>query len=226
MDKDRQIRFLYPPLVFVGFWVWAVYLDAGRSLRDYLPVNPSSGMSTGELAGIVAGGGVAVLVAGFLISVLSVVALRLAFLIGGHSMYEAVWSDQCRKRVAILIGQPSTSKHEVLYLAAIFDHLLLPDRIHTWLFRRWSSFNLTCHSCVALLLVLVVTLWGGVSPGRAWYVTWLLSVAVLATQAVFSWRDTMGMVEFYSKLQPEFLQLPIPPQTPNQPPQPTSGGEF
>ncbi len=37
MDKDRPIRFLYPPLFFVGFLMWALYLDPVRGMADYLP---------------------------------------------------------------------------------------------------------------------------------------------------------------------------------------------
>ena len=94
MDKDRQIRFLYPPLFFIGFWLWALYLDPNGSAQAYLPSTgvTEKSLDASQVAGIIASGGVAVLVAGFLISVVSVVVLRVAFAMRGHSTYEAVWT--------------------------------------------------------------------------------------------------------------------------------------
>src|ERR1044072_6981008 len=202
MDKDRQIRFLYPPLFFIGFWLWALYLDPIRSAQNYLPspIGADRSMDVTDVAGIIAGGGVVVLVAGFLISVVSVVVLRIAFAIGGHSTYEVVWSDECRARVSRAVGLDLVSEREALYLAATFDHVLLPDNAHTWLLRRWSSFNISCHSCTALILALGAARWSELSPGTGWYIVLLFSLVVLSAQACFAWKNTMGMVEFYSKL--------------------------
>jgi hypothetical protein len=210
MDKDRQIRFLYPPLFFIGFWLWALYLDPNRSAQTYLssPVGTEKSLDVGQIAGIIASGSVAVLVAGFLISVVSVVVLRMAFATCGHSTYEVVWTDKCRAKVSQAVGLELVPKRELLYLGATFDQVLLPDNVHTWILRRWSSFNISCHSCTALILAVGAVSWSGFSPGRGWYVVLLFSLFVLSAQSRFAWRETMGMVEFYSQLDRSMLKYP------------------
>ncbi len=229
MDKDRQIRFLYPPLFFIGFWLWALYLDPNRSAQAYLPLTGAEkSLDASQVAGIIAGGGVAVLVVGFLISVVSVVALRVGFAMRGHSTYEAVWTSECRARVSRAVGVALVPARQVLYLAATFDHVLLPENAHTWLLRRWSSFNISCHSCTALLLAAMAVWWSGFSPGRGWYVVLLFSLLILGLQSRFAWNDTMGMVEFYSRLDRSMLKYPnsdrppAPPETPNKDLQPAT----
>ncbi len=209
MDKDRQIRFLYPPLFFVGFWIWALYLDPARGVADYLPTGVQLPISLNNILGILAGGGVLVLVLGFLISSVSVALLRISFRLAGHHTYEAVLSDDCRERLSNAVGlQKSAPKSDVLYLAAVFDHGLLPDNIHTWLLRRWSAFNISAHSNLGLVLVLSSVLWSGLHPGLTWYTVWLGSLVFLLVHAVFAWSDTMQMIEFYSELGPSMFRDP------------------
>ena len=70
--------------------------------------------------------------------------------------------------------------------------------------------------------------WSGFSPGRGWYVVLVFSLLVLSLQSCFAWKDTMGMVEFYSRLDRAMLkypnsdQPPVPPETPNKDLQPTT----
>jgi hypothetical protein len=213
MDKDRQVRFLYPPLVFIGFCLWALYLDPNRSITQYFPqIQQDASLNAGTLIGLVAGGGVVVLVAGFLISAISIFLLRMAFKVSGHHTYEAVWSPETRKRLSTIIGlSKSVKDDQVLYLAAVFDHVLLPEGIHAWLFRRWSTFNLSMSSCVALIFALVGRVWSGLSPGVGWHVVWAFCLVALATHGSFAWCETMGLAEFYSNLDRSMFKFPNKP---------------
>jgi hypothetical protein len=65
-----------------------------------------------------------------------------------------------------------------LYATATFDHELLASGIHTWLLRRWNSFNVAFHSVVALGLAHLVALIVSIPQGRAW----LASTLVLPTR--------------------------------------------
>lgn len=201
MDKDRQIRFLYPPLSFVGFRLWALFLDPIHDINEYLPITAKGkGFDSGQVATVVAGGGVVMLVAGFLISVFSVVVLRGLFWLRGHSTYEAVWSDECRSRVSKAVGVNLVHKRHLLYLSATFDHVLLPENAHTWLLRRWRSFNIAAHSVSALILAAAARHLSGFAPGIVWYAVLVASALALLAQARFAWKHTMEMVEFYSQL--------------------------
>ncbi len=200
MDKDRQIRFLYPPLVLVGFWLLAVKLDPNRTLSSFLPnLVAGGGLTAGELIAVITGGGAVVLVAGYLIGVVSVVSLRVTFAICRRKTYEVQWSRAWHRLVAKKVGLSNDGDSEILYLVAILDHLLIPKEMHSWVFRRWSAFNVAIHSCAALVLALVLVYLSGLSPNWEWTLMWLGSLLVLATQSVFAWRDTMGMLEFLSQ---------------------------
>ena len=72
MDKDRQIRFLYPPLVLVGFWLLAVKLDPNRTLSSFLPnLVAGGGLTAGELIAVITG-----VVSSFLWRAISLVSYR------------------------------------------------------------------------------------------------------------------------------------------------------
>jgi len=87
---------------------------------------------------------------GFMISTLSVMLLRALVLIARTPTYEAVLSDSTLERIwGQLQSTQARDKKLSLYAATTFDHELLATGIHTWLLRRWNSFNVAAHSIVA-----------------------------------------------------------------------------
>jgi hypothetical protein len=145
MDQDRQIRFAIPPFFLFASLLWGAYLGG----RDLSPIfRPETAK---EVLGLLAAAAVAVVPIGFLISTLSVTLLRGLAAVFGNPTYEAVLSDSTLERVwNQLAGKQTKNKKLTLYAAATFDHELLAAGIHTWLLRRWDSFNVATHSIVAL----------------------------------------------------------------------------
>ncbi len=205
MNKDRQIQLLYPPLFFLAALAVAVYLDPSKGIGTYLPIAKDAPIGLEKLVGIVAAGGILIIVAGFLIGTVSICLLRIAFRLAGHSQYEAVLPHGCLARIwPKLRTTQQRDKSLTLFATATFDHELLPKSIHEWLLRRWSSFNICVRSCVALVLAWVVVWRASIQPGRDWYVGVSVVVFFFAIQAILAWRETMSMIDFqsYRELRP------------------------
>ncbi len=197
MDKERQIRFLYPPLFLLASLAWGLYLDPSKTLSDILPVTGAT-MGADKLIGVIAAGGTLVLVFGFLIGAISVSLLRLAFCLFGRE-YEVVVSDACLDRIwAKLRTTQSKDTKQALYAGVTFDHELLSKGVHDWLTRRWHAFNISAHSCVALLLAHGLGWPLGIQQQAAWLCSTGVAVFFLVANAVVAWRETMGMIEFQS----------------------------
>ena len=134
MNKDRQIQLLYPPLLFLAALGMAFYLDPCKEIGTYLPITKDAPIGLEKLVGIVAGGGILIIVTGFLIGTVSICFLRIAFRLCGHSQYEAVLTHGCLARIwPKLKTTQQRDKSLMLFAAATFDHHLLPKDIHEWL---------------------------------------------------------------------------------------------
>jgi hypothetical protein len=199
MNKDRQIQLLYPPFFFLAALAVAVYLDPIKGIGAYLPITKDAPIGLEKLVGIVAAGGILIIVTGFFIGTVSICLLRLVFRVFGHSQYEAVLPHGCLARIwPKLRTTQQRDKSLTLFATATFDHELLPKSIHEWLLRRWSSFNICVRSCFALALASLLV-WGcSIHPGRVWYVSVLVVVVFFAIQATLAWRETMSMIDFQS----------------------------
>ncbi len=77
MDKEREIRFLYPPLIVGAYFLWGWLGDAtGREeLQGIICWFRGVGDVTGSIAGILTGGSL-ILVIGYLLGTLTYVTLR------------------------------------------------------------------------------------------------------------------------------------------------------
>jgi len=64
-DQERQIRFLYPPFFLLASLLWGLYLDPNRCLSDILPTT-SFPAEASKILGLIAGGGIFIIAAGFL----------------------------------------------------------------------------------------------------------------------------------------------------------------
>lgn len=224
LDAERQIRFLYPPVFFVASLFPGVRLDDQIKIQGVfktLIVQSSKDLGivdwgTPVVALVTAGGLVATIAMGFLISSVTVLALRSAS-IGLTAVkwcrsgsYEAVLlpnAKDIRKRLEI----PTTSipqNADALFLSATLDHELIPRPIHDWLFRRWNMFYLYAHSATALLLALgvgavlgIVSLW--------WTILTAVVVGGFIRLAWWSWTDSMGMLLFQAQRPLPVKQRPL-----------------
>jgi hypothetical protein len=199
-DAERQIRFLYPPLFFVGSVAWAFYLDPGKRLRDILaasPWQPKFEAMTGLIVAIAGASGILVF-SGFIIGSITVLILRLLFSLGRP--YEAFLSFDSIERLHrhLRVSGVRTTR-DVLYLSATLDHELLQERIHRWIFRRWSMFYVCANSAMALLLGWLLILCFGFVLPLVWWAVTLAGFLMLFALAVFDWRDTMGMLDFQTR---------------------------
>src|SRR5712692_1050520 len=141
MDQDRQIRFAIPPFFLFASLLWGAYLGH----RDLSPIfKPETAK---EVLGLLAAAAVAMVPIGFLISTLSVALLKGLAMLARSPTYEAVLSDSTLERIwDQLQTTQRKDKKLTLYAATSFDHELLATGIHTWLMRRWNSFNVATHS--------------------------------------------------------------------------------
>ncbi|MHB0972115.1 MAG: hypothetical protein ACYC7A_17385 [Thermoanaerobaculia bacterium] len=196
MDQDRQIRLAIPPFFLLASLLWGAYLG-GLDLSPILKPDTAK-----EVLGLLAAAAVAILPVGFLISTISVTLLGVLAACFGKSTYEAVLDDSTLKRIWPKLGSGQERDAKLtLYAAATFDHELLAPGIHSWLLRRWNSFNVAAHSIVALALAHAVAPVFSIPQGCAWWATTGVSIALLGWTAFKAWRDTMRMIEFQSNRQ-------------------------
>jgi hypothetical protein len=195
VDLDRQIRFAIPPFFLFGSLLWGAHL-AGCHLSPFF--NPETAK---DALGLLAASAAAVVPIGFLTSALSVLVLRLIAVLAKSATYEAVLSEATLERVwgqLNLNGTRAPDKKDTLFAAATFDHELLATGIHTWILRRWNSFNVAFHSFVALCLAHVAALIFHMPQVFWWWVSTLVLGVILLVTALNAWRETMKMVEFQS----------------------------
>lgn len=220
MDQDRAIRFAIPPFFLFASLLWGAHLG-GCDLSAWL-------LSTGnvtiekldiakELLGLLAATAVAIVPVGFLISSLSVFLLRFIALIARKPTYEAVLDNHTLQRIwnQLYTHPQAVNRSQTLYGVATFDHELLKAGIHTWLLRRWNSFNVAAHSIVALVLAHVVAPIFSIPQTFKWGLSTVVLVLILFINALQAWRETMGMIEFQSHRQQSASQSSTAPsQTP------------
>ncbi len=194
LDPERQNRFLYPPVFFVASLLWGVREDPATSLHDFLP--GSAGYDWVKLVAVAITGSVLLLASGLLISVVSIGVMKVRFNRSGKP-YEAWLSDEALDAVwQDLKLKGNRSREDTLYLSATLDHVLIPDRLHRWVFRRWSMFYVCANSATAIVLSLAAALILGISLLSVWPLEALFAAFVLGLSARWSWRDTMGMLNF------------------------------
>jgi hypothetical protein len=206
METNRELRMLVPPFVLLVSLCWGAFLDPAKPLTAV----PDS---TSKLLGLLAGGSILVVALGFLISSISIVLLRTivlprriwAYCKHGTTLhYEAILSPEALTRLSrslkcsISLVPDQKYVNRALYLAAAFDHILLPTGIHEWLGRRWNLFNVSVHCIVALGLSIVIGVALGIKTGPGWYWAVLAVGLALGINAVSAWRETAQMVDFLS----------------------------
>lgn len=201
MDPLRQVRWLIPPFFLLASLVLGAHLGC---VLDYsfFQSEVFTKNTTAIIAALIAILTATVLPLGFLISSISIQVLRLIFFISNGLKprnYEAVLSDETWERIWRKLGPvPPRTEKLSLYAAATFDHELLPPGIHEWLFRRWTTFNVSFHSSSALLLAYIIGRVIGIPRTISWEIITSSVVLLLLVNAIVAWRQTMAMIEFQS----------------------------
>ena len=193
MDQERQIRFLIPPFVFILSLLWGAHL-AGIDLRPLFGVDAIK-----SILGILAVGAVTAIAVGFIISTISVNILRVIFCLFKKPAYEATLTDETLRRIWLQIKTKLPfDRNLALFAASTFDHELFSDGIHYWLMRRWSSFNISFHCCVALALSDAIAPFLPISQSYFWGITSIVLGLFFLLNAICAWRETMHMLDFQS----------------------------
>jgi len=205
MDEQRQIRFLYPPFVMFASLLWGIHLDPNTSLASLLQNGILSGSEWSQVIGIVVGGGVAVIVLGFVIATISISILRVIFLIRSlctrrrWTYFEATVSSDCLKLLWSKLGLPDpVDERKMLYAVVTFDHEKLPRPVHEWLRRRWSAFLISWHSVIALGIALFIGWYLNVALTRDWTIPSCALMLLFLWAAVAAWSGNMRMIELQS----------------------------
>jgi hypothetical protein len=202
MDKDRQIRFLYPPLIFLSSIALGVWLDYPNSLSTYFSSMLTNSNTTNVMATLL-GLGSLVLVLGYLIGTVTILFLRLLFF-SNRFNYEFKLSKQTYEQIGKLIFKDkddTVEKKERMYAAIVFDHSHINDRIHGWIVRRWNAFMIASFSVVGLLGSLIFGPPLGFSVTCGWFLTVNFFILCFMLQSWLSHRETMRMISFLTRVE-------------------------
>ena len=142
MDEFRRIRFLYPPIILFAALTWA--LKPGQILA----VLARKDLNWPE---VFVGGGAVVVVSGYVIGTVSILFLHIVTrgktdVPMSKDNVETLWREWRRKEEEAL-----GAKDEMCVVAS-FDHAVLPERLASWLDRRWNAYNTSAHTVTALIL--------------------------------------------------------------------------
>jgi hypothetical protein len=212
LDAERQIRFLYPPIFFVASLFLGIRLDDDVTIRQVgerligpalLSQFSPTEWGTPGVALATAGGLVATIALGFLISSVTIFVLsRIVSPMCRSGSYEApVFPNADEVRRQLRVQRPPNVADDAVFLSATIDHEVIGASVHGWIFRRWTMFYMYAHSATALLLALIVGLLLGI-----WSCWWVLVSMMVGScfipLALDARRDTMGMVTFQAQRVP------------------------
>jgi hypothetical protein len=191
MDEPRNIRFLIPPFFFFLSCVAAGYFSGIDFAARLKPLEAE------QILAIAAAIGAATLPIGYLLTSISILLLHVLARFFEARTYEAHLSDDAFERVwkAVHAG-PTSNRRSELYAVVTYDHALLPAEIHSWIQRRWNSFNIAAHSCTAILLSQAIVLLPGVHFTAYWGFMSVGLFALLSVNAYAAWCHVMRMLEF------------------------------
>ncbi len=207
MEYSKQARFLVPPFFLVASVFLGVYFDSSRA--DVLSgiLNPDSAKN---LLGLI----VVVLPLGFFVGILSKTMLRILFWTTMHAHYEVIVSEKCLQDIWKRTNADGRYAPDLSYYAAeTFRYEVLSKPIQEWIGWRWNAFSIAVNSCVAILIGHIVGVFLHIRQESAWWLTTIILLVFLVTDAVIAWREAMKMIEFQTK-------RTIPGPSPNGTPAP------
>ena len=201
MDKDRQIRFLYPPLIFLSSIAFGIWLDFPDRLGEQVSSFFTNVNNTSIFVALL-GVGSLVLVLGYLIGTITILLLRLLFAKNEFN-YEFKLSKETYDEIGKKILENKNDiirKNERMYVAVVFDHSNIHDSIHRWIVRRWNAFHIASFSVVGLGASLICGYLLGISFTWGWVLTVAFLVACFILQGRLSWIETMRMITFLTRV--------------------------
>lgn len=203
MDKEREIRFLYPAMI-VGLyfaWGWLGDPQGWRELDTIKAVFKNMGPVPSTLAGILAGGSL-ILIIGYVLGTVTYTALRgLSWLCSDSTheipnspkALEAIWS------VAGLESKPLNNAEQQMATVWL-DFSQCKQGVHEWIVRRWNAFNLSANIASGLLICLAWRVFHSSRQTPAcWCIFGLIGFVICFANALIAHRDTMAMLEFAAK---------------------------
>ena len=211
MDQDRRVRFLLPPVLFVASLLWGAAID--QATWDHLAGYFSNGADWSKLIGLLAGGSIVVITAGYIFGTVGYFLLMIVFCVSGKFrkkswFHEVALSDASLERIWKTLKAPGTpNRCQELFAGVVFDHGILRKShvgVHRWLFRRWNAVSIGATSLCSLILSFP---FGWMMLNIPIKTAWLLPVGfftfILLIVTCRAWFDTMNMLEFMASLPPK-----------------------
>lgn len=215
MDHERQIRFLYPPVVVLAFFSWGFFFDEKGIQLGWWLLNRLDRLSTlgGAVSGIIAGGTI-ILIVGYLLGTGTYVILRLMFLIldfihgrrvgewrfnGNH---ESWFSESDIRLIWNAVMPANEYRYQEAHCAIVWlDFHSVGKEVHGWLLRRWNAFNVSLNICAGIFLTmsLFICPWSDRATPRGWCLVGVISLIAFLGNAFFAWRETKQMLVFAAK---------------------------
>ena len=202
MDFIRQGRYVIPSfLFFLSLW-WA-----NSAAWEQLTLQ--------QLTAVLAVLAAATLPLGFFIGGVSVLLLRLVFLIAtrGDSNYEVRVSQNAWAKISEYLDLSFNSRKgwtrgsarppprgRAAVVAGSTFQLELPGSIFLWIDRRWNAFNVYINFLVAILCSYIYGLYGlALIFTASWIVVFSLIAVVCLLLALLTWGDVMTMTEMQAQ---------------------------
>ena len=175
----------------------ALYLDDNKSLYSILP-NLGNETKAIEIIAALLGGGIIIIILGFVIGTLTINLLRLGFLIFGIKHYEESLSESTYNNIFKRLGINKGTEKQKFFAVVSFDHETIPNGVHQWILRRWNSFNVSTNSIMAFVLSVPIISYLNIKFHCYWFFFIPLISVLFLINAVIAWKETMGMIEFQS----------------------------
>ncbi|MFC2104473.1 hypothetical protein ACFLS4_03870 [Bacteroidota bacterium] len=200
MDKDRQIRFLYPPFLILFSIAIALYFDENPSLDKLIPICGNR-LEVQEIMAVIIGSGIIMIVLGFIIGTITFNILRLSFWVftWGKGNLEIGISEPVFKNINEKLGLKEWNSKDKLYAGTTFDHHLIPEKIHQWTRRRWNAFYVSANTVTALVLSFFIILHLNIVISIQWITVISFITLLFIFNSIIAWHQTMRMIAFQSK---------------------------
>jgi hypothetical protein len=201
MDKDRQFRMLIPPFFLFASVLWEAYLsgDLSRYLATSTAADATSALK--PLLSIIAVGGIATLPIGYAIGILTIRILKLPARFFPNHAYDIPMSKEAMHKIWGKLGVHGETKKHPLCAASLFEFVLLRPQVHSWLFRRWTMFNIGAQCTTALLSSYFVGRAMHIRSTCKWWLTILFFCCLFVAHAVDSWREVYRMMNLVVDLE-------------------------
>lgn len=221
MDQERQIRFLYPPIIVISFFLWRFlantdgycsFLHAIESLKSLNAI--------GSSLTIILAGTSMILVCGFLLGTFTFTLMKFGALLclivkyyfedpktltsprDFSASHEFPLREETRRNIwdQVFSHKPHTTHDPSLNLmaSAWLDRNHSGEGITLWITRRWNAFNVSANICVGVSLAMY---WfSGKSnyaeiPKNWTFAGWFL-ICAFALNGFLARLETMRMLRF------------------------------